>query len=85
MFSKPTGKDRVESNLSKALKCIIDLKELSVKHQSSLVQKRIVCKKAKLKKIKERLVFLSTRARDKVTRFYAQNALKEISSRLRSD
>jgi hypothetical protein len=77
------GQNRVEKKLSVALKCISNLEELNSKKVSPFVLKRIESNKARLQKKKQELVFLSTRARDKITRFYASNALKEIAQNLR--
>jgi len=81
MNLKPVGRERVEGELQKALTCIEKLSLLNSKPQSETTKKRIESKQMKLKRAKQKLVFLSAKARDKVTRFYASNALKEIASR----
>jgi predicted DNA-binding transcriptional regulator len=47
------------------------------------LQERIDSLKIRISNIKKKLVFLSTKARDKVTKFYASNALKEIAQKLK--
>ena len=82
MNLKPIGQERVEKELTKALLCVEKLNVFYSKPQSETTKKRIESKQKKLKRAKQKLVFLSTKARDKVTRFYASNALKEIASRI---
>lgn len=79
---KPTGQERVNYNLTKALLYITKLKSLSTKSSTSpSTQKRIVFINQRISNIKKKLVFLSTNARDKITKFYASNALKEIAQK----
>ena len=80
---KPIGQERVNFKLERALKCVKIIRELSSKSPSISSQKRIDSNKKKLASARKQLVFLSTKARDKVTRFYASNALKEIAQKLR--
>jgi hypothetical protein len=81
--TKPTGQERVNYNLTKALLYITKLKHLSTKTQNNSTQKRVTSLNQKILNIKKRLVFLSTRAKDKITKFYASNALKEIAQKLK--
>ena len=81
---KPTGQDRVNYNLNKALFCIDKLKESKLNKPSSSNQKKMNSLQKRILNIKKRLVFLSTRARNKLTQFYASNALKEIAQELNS-
>ena len=81
---KPTGQERVNYNLTKALLYIDKLKNLlAILPKSASTQKRIDLLNLRILKIKKKLVFLSTRARDKITKFYASNALKEIAQKLK--
>jgi hypothetical protein len=80
---QPNGQERVNFKLERALKCISIIRELESKPIYPSTQKRIDSNKRKLTNTKKQLVFLSTKARDKVTRFYASNALKEIAQKLR--
>ena len=82
---KPTGQERVNHELQKALTQIEKLKLLQAKSQSPTdsTKNKIDSKLNQLKRIKQRLVFLSTKARDKITRFYASNALKEIAEKFK--
>ncbi len=80
---KPTGQERVNYNLNRALELISKLKLLKTKESTPKVQERIESIKIRISNIKKKLVFLSTRARDKVTKFYASNALKEIAQKLK--
>ena len=80
---KPIGQERVNYNLSKALNLIKKLKEIQTKKITLNTQKRIKSLNLRLSRIKKRLVFLSTKARDKITKFYASNALKEIAQELK--
>jgi hypothetical protein len=80
---KPTGQERVNYNLEKALLQIEKLKNLETKKTTHLNQKRIESLKIRISNVKKKLVFLSIRARDKVTKFYASNALKEIAQKLK--
>lgn len=80
---KPTGQERVNYNLEKALLQIEKLKKLENKKTTPSIQKRIESLNIRISNTKKKLVFLSTRARDKVTKFYASNALKEIAQKLR--
>ncbi|MFA6065323.1 MAG: hypothetical protein WCW44_03390 [archaeon] len=82
MSQKPTGQDRVNFKLNIALKCINTIKETQNKPVSKSSQKRIESNKKRIANTKKQLVFLSTHARDKVTRFYASNALKEIAQKV---
>lgn len=83
MEIKPTGQERVNYNLEKALLQIEKLKKLETKKSSPSNTKRIISLKSRISNIKKKLVFLSTKARDKVTKFYASNALKEIAQKLK--
>jgi len=83
MQLKPIGQERVNFKLERALKCVNTIKEPENKIESVSTQKRIDSNKRKLTNIRKQLVFLSTKARDKVTRFYASNALKEIAHQLK--
>jgi hypothetical protein len=80
---KPTGQERVNYNLEKALLQIEKLKKLENKKTTPSIQKRIESLNIRISNTKKKLVFLSTRARDKVTKFYASNALKEIAQKLK--
>lgn len=80
---KPTGQERVNYYLNKALFYINKLKFLETKPQTSLSQKSINSLNLKISNIKKKLVFLSTKARDKITKFYASNALKEIAQKIK--
>ena len=79
MHPKISGQERVNHKLSIALKCINNIQALSNGKLSLSSTKRIESNKIRLQKKRKELVFLSTRAKDKVTRFYASNALKEIA------
>ncbi|MFA6268584.1 MAG: hypothetical protein WCW13_04825 [archaeon] len=79
---KPTGQERVEHSLNLALKYIDQINEIALKSPNPLINHKIYSTKIKLSKTKTKLVFLSIRARDKVTRFYASNALKVIAQKL---
>jgi len=78
---KPTGQERVNYNLNLALEQVNKLKLLETKKITPSIQKRIESKKLRISNIKKKLVFLSTKARDKLTKFYASNALKEIAQK----
>ena len=82
MSQKPTGQERVNFKLNLALKCINTIKETQNKTVSKSSQKRIESNKKRIANTKKQLVFLSAHARDKITRFYASNALKEIAQKL---
>jgi len=83
MFPKPIGQDRVNFKLERALEYVTIIKALQNKSATTTTQKKIDSNKKKLNNSKKQLVFLSSHARDKVTRFYASNALKEIAQKLR--
>jgi len=80
---KPNGQERVEYTLNKAILYIAKLKLLKTKSSLPSTQKRIESLTLRILNAKRRLVFLSTKARDKVTKFYASNALKEIAQKLK--
>jgi len=82
--AKPSGRERVDSALAMAKKNISTLKKLQKGNLSESKQKRITALEEKISKKKKKLVFLSLRARDPITRYYASNALKEISEILKS-
>lgn len=83
MFSiKPTGQERVSFHLTKALKCIQKLKALSKLNPTKSNKKMIESNLKRIQLTKKKLVFLSAHSRDKVTRFYASNALKEIAQKI---
>ena len=83
--TKPIGQERVNYNLNKALELIAKLKTLESKKSTPKLQERIKSLKIRISNIKKKLVFLSTKARDKVTKFYASNALKEIAQKLKKE
>lgn len=73
------GYDRVEKIFLIALKHLKNSKKFSQKKDSSKTKTEIL----RFKRCQERLVFLSRRAREESTRFYAQNALKDLSIKLK--
>ena len=83
--TKPIGQERVNYSLNRALELIAKLKTLESKKSTPKLQERIESLKIRISNIKKKLVFLSTKARDKVTKFYASNALKEIAQKLKEN
>ncbi len=81
--TKPIGQERVNYSLNRALELITKLKILEAKKSTPKIQERIESLKIRISNIKKKLVFLSTNARDKITKFYASNALKEIAQKLK--
>ena len=81
--TKPLGQERVNYCLNKTLELITKLKTLEAKKSTPKIQERIESLKIRISNIKKKLVFLSTKARDKITKFYASNALKEIAQKLK--
>jgi hypothetical protein len=80
---KPIGQERVNYNLQKALLQIEKLNALKTKTPTPSIEKKIDSLNKRISLTRKKLVFLSTKARDKVTKFYASNALKEIAQKLR--
>ncbi|MCX6804044.1 MAG: hypothetical protein NTY48_05770 [Candidatus Diapherotrites archaeon] len=74
-----TGRARVEYRLEVLLKLVTKLNYLYSKPTTVSSQKRISSILARISKGKKELVFLSVRARDPITRFFASNALKEVA------
>jgi len=81
MTSPPTGQERVSHKLKIVLKAIARAKKLQKATSSPQKQKSLDACTTKIARGKKALVFLSMRARDPVTRFYASNALKEIAQK----
>ena len=77
------GEERVEYHLTKSLLWIERLKLFKNKKFTLQNQNKINSLNNRISNHKKKLVFLSTKARNKITRFYALNALKEISQKLR--
>ncbi|MEK6959119.1 MAG: hypothetical protein AABW59_03690 [archaeon] len=80
---KPTGRERVDSALTQASKSITALKKLKKSAPTESKQKRIIALNERISKKKKKLVFLTLRARDPVTKYFASNALKEIAEKLK--
>lgn len=83
MKIEPIREERVDYHLTKSLLCIERLKLFKNKKFTLQTQNKINSLNNRISNHKKKLVFLSTRARDKVTKFYASNALKEIAQKLR--
>lgn len=81
LIGSPKGSERVHVKLKKTLILIETLETISKVKKTMTVEKRISSLKLRIRKQRTNLTKLSTNARDKVTRYYANIALKEISNK----